>query len=109
VETFINNDEIDASVAVPLAGAALTDVPLQALRSGRPAVTVDREFSAPSGSRATARGANYGTGAAPGGRTGEGRECGLEGVAGAASTSASGAATIRMPWCPRSPVSTPCR
>jgi len=66
VETFINNDEIDAIVVVPFDGAALTDVALQAMKAGIPVVNVDREFSNPNASRVTILGDNYGMGVSAG-------------------------------------------
>src|SRR5699024_4198470 len=82
VETFINNDEIDAIVVVPFDGAALTDVALQAMRFGISVVNVDREFSDPNASVSRSSVTTTAWVSRP------------------ASTSASGSATIRMPWWP---------
>ncbi|WP_147917833.1 substrate-binding domain-containing protein [Ruania zhangjianzhongii] len=66
IETFINNDEIDAIVVVPFDGAALTGVALEAMEAGIPVVNVDREFSDPNASRSTILGDNYGMGVSAG-------------------------------------------
>lgn len=62
IETFINNDEVDAIVIVPYDGAALTDVSLKAMEAGIPVINVDREFSDPNAARVTIVGDNYGMG-----------------------------------------------
>lgn len=62
IETFINNDEVDAIVVVTFDGAALTGVALQAMDPGIPVVNVDREFSDPNAARVTVMGDNYGMG-----------------------------------------------
>src|SRR5699024_2978532 len=66
IETFINNDEVDAIVMVPFDGAPLTGVALEAMRAGIPVVNVDREFSDPNASRVTILGDNYGMGVSAG-------------------------------------------
>ena len=62
IETFINNDEVDAIVVVPFDGAALTGVALEAMKAGIPVINVDREFSDPNAARVTVVGDNYGMG-----------------------------------------------
>lgn len=62
IETFINNDEVDAIVVVPFDGAALTGVALEAMAAGIPVINVDREFSDPNAARVTVVGDNYGMG-----------------------------------------------
>ncbi|GAA1486195.1 substrate-binding domain-containing protein [Brachybacterium fresconis] len=62
IETFINNDEVDAIVVVPFDGAALTGVALEAMAAGIPVINVDREFSDPNAARLTVVGDNYGMG-----------------------------------------------
>ena len=62
METFINNDEVDAIVVVPFDGAALTGVALEAMEAGIPVINVDREFSDPNAARVTVVGDNYGMG-----------------------------------------------
>lgn len=62
IETFINNDEVDAIVMVPYDGAALTGVALEAMEAGIPVINVDREFSDPNAARVTIVGDNYGMG-----------------------------------------------
>ncbi|ASK66863.1 sugar ABC transporter substrate-binding protein [Brachybacterium avium] len=62
IETFINNDEVDAIVVVPFDGAALTGVALKAMEAGIPVINVDREFSDPNAARVTVMGDNYGMG-----------------------------------------------
>lgn len=62
IETFINNDEVDAIVVVPFDGAALTGVALKAMEAGIPVINVDREFSDPNAARVTVVGDNYGMG-----------------------------------------------
>lgn len=65
VETFIN-DEVDAIVLLPIDGAALTAVALDAMEADIPVVNVDREFSSPFASRTTVLGDNYGMGVSAG-------------------------------------------
>ena len=62
IETFINNDEMDAIVVVPFDGGALTGVALEAMEAGIPVINVDREFSDPNAARVTVMGDNYGMG-----------------------------------------------
>ena len=66
IETFINNDDVDAIVVVPFDGAALTGVALEAMDAGIPVINVDREFSDPNASRVTILGDNYGMGVSAG-------------------------------------------
>ncbi|HIZ37997.1 MAG TPA: substrate-binding domain-containing protein [Candidatus Ruania gallistercoris] len=66
LETFINNDDVDAIVVVPFDGAALTGVALEAMEAGIPVINVDREFSDPNASRVTILGDNYGMGVSAG-------------------------------------------
>ena len=66
IETFINNDDVDAIVVVPFDGAALTGVALEAMEAGIPVINVDREFSDPNASRVTILGDNYGMGVSAG-------------------------------------------
>ena len=66
LETFINNDDVDAIVVVPFDGAALTGVALEAMEAGIPVINVDREFSDPNASRETILGDNYGMGVSAG-------------------------------------------
>ena len=65
VETFIN-DEVDAIVLLPIDGAALTSVALDAMEADIPVVNVDREFNSPFASRTTVLGDNYGMGVSAG-------------------------------------------
>ena len=65
VETFIN-DQVDAIVLLPIDGAALTAVALDAMEAGIPVVNVDREFNSPFASRTTVLGDNYGMGVSAG-------------------------------------------
>ena len=65
VETFINH-KVDAIVLLPTAGAALTDIAIEAMEAGIPVINVDREFSSPFAARATILGDNYGMGVSAG-------------------------------------------
>ncbi|CAL9479872.1 hypothetical protein SUDANB171_03009 [Streptomyces sp. enrichment culture] len=65
IETFIN-DQVDAIVLLPIDGAALTQVAMQAMEAGIPVINVDREFSDDAAARLTLLGDNYGMGVSAG-------------------------------------------
>lgn len=65
VEQFIN-EGVDAIVLLPIDGALLTGVALDAMEAGIPVVNVDREFSSEFASRTTILGDNYGMGISAG-------------------------------------------
>lgn len=65
IETFIN-DGVDSIVLLPIDGAALTPIALQAMEAGIIVINVDREFDDPDAARSTVLGDNYGMGVSAG-------------------------------------------